>query len=62
MNCSLLMANQDLADGGLVKLMKEMENRAPGIVEQGIDSLLLQALNNDLGTCFLHKQNLTLGY
>jgi hypothetical protein len=55
MNSSLLMTNQYLPDGGIDKLIKKGKNRTPRIIEEGINSFLLQTFNNNLRTGLFHQ-------
>jgi hypothetical protein len=59
MDSSLLMTNQYLPEGGIDKLIKKGKNGTPRIIEEGIDSFLLQAFNNDLRTGFLHDESMS---
>jgi hypothetical protein len=56
MDSGLFMSNQELAERGMLKFIKEREYCSAWIIKKGIHTLLLQTFNNDLRACFFHKK------
>jgi hypothetical protein len=48
------MADQNLAEWGILKFIKERKNCSARIIEQDVYPFLLQTFNDDLRTSFFH--------